>query len=127
MIMEEQDSAQGAVDWTNSQLAEHQRVRGFTVWPDEDFPRTHTLKVKNQVVIDTIVNGLEQSAPMATPAGCNPNLRPPGPGSCSSRSRASGPQGSYGTSLPRRRPGSRLPWSYRAAFRYRSRAWRVPR
>ena len=68
MIIEDPDSAQRAVDWTNTQLAEHQRVRGFTVWPDEDFPRTHTLKVKNQVVIDTIVNGLEQSAPSVEPS-----------------------------------------------------------
>ena len=63
LILSDPDSAKQAVDWANSQLAEQQRVRGFTVWPDEDFPRTHTLKVKNQVVIDTILSGLEQSAP----------------------------------------------------------------
>ena len=63
LILSDPDSAKQAVDWANSQLAEQQRVRGFTVWPDEDFPRTHTLKVKNQVVIDTILTGLEQSAP----------------------------------------------------------------
>ena len=76
MIVEDPDAAQGAVDWTNTQLAEHQRVRGFTVWPDEDFPRTHTLKVKNQVVIDTIVKGLEQSAPLAAQSAATPT---PGP------------------------------------------------
>ena len=63
LILSDPDSAKQAVDWANSQLAEQQRVRGFTVWPDEDFPRTHTLKVKNQVVIDTILSGSEQSAP----------------------------------------------------------------
>ena len=63
LILSDPDSAKQAVDWANSQLAEQQRVRGFTVWPDEDFPRTHTLKVKNQVVIDTILRGAEQSAP----------------------------------------------------------------
>ena len=63
LILSDPDSAKQAVDWSNSQLAEQQRVRGFTVWPDEDFPRTHTLKVKNQVVIDTILSGAEQSAP----------------------------------------------------------------
>ena len=63
LILTDPDSAKQAVDWANSQLAEQQRVRGFTVWPDEDFPRTHTLKVKNQVVIDTILSGAEQSAP----------------------------------------------------------------
>ena len=63
LILTDPDSAKQAVDWANSQLAEQQRVRGFTVWPDEDFPRTHTLKIKNQVVIDTILSGSEQSAP----------------------------------------------------------------
>ena len=63
LILSDPDSAKQAVDWANSQLAEQQRVRGFTVWPDEDFPRTHTLKIKNQVVIDTILSGSEQSAP----------------------------------------------------------------
>ena len=63
LILSDPDSAKQAVDWANSQLAEQQRVRGFTVWPDEDFPRTHTLKIKNQVVIDTILSGAEQSAP----------------------------------------------------------------
>ena len=63
LILTDPDSAKQAVDWANSQLAEQQRVRGFTVWPDEDFPRTHTLKIKNQVVINTILSGSEQSAP----------------------------------------------------------------
>ena len=31
----------------NERLAPHQRIRGVTVWPDPDFPRTHTLKVKS--------------------------------------------------------------------------------
>ena len=63
LILTDPDSAKQAVNWANSQLAEQQRVRGFTVWPDEDFPRTHTLKIKNQVVINTILSGSEQSAP----------------------------------------------------------------
>ena len=60
LILDDPNAARQAVDWTNSQLAEQQRVRGFTVWPDEDFPRTHTLKVKNQVVTDTILHGAQQ-------------------------------------------------------------------
>jgi long-chain acyl-CoA synthetase len=35
----------------NEQLAPHQRIRGVTVWPDPDFPRTHTLKVKKHEVL----------------------------------------------------------------------------
>ena len=73
LIVDDPNTAREAVDWTNSQLAEQQRVRGFTVWPDEDFPRTHTLKVKNQVVIDTILRGAEQS----TPSSPRPSSTPP--------------------------------------------------
>ena len=73
LIVDDPNTTREAVDWTNSQLAEQQRVRGFTVWPDEDFPRTHTLKVKNQVVIDTILRGAEQS----TPSSPRPSSTPP--------------------------------------------------
>ena len=41
--------------WANSQLHDHQRIRGFTVWPDEDFPRTHTMKVKKKEVADALL------------------------------------------------------------------------
>ena len=35
----------------NSRLGAHQQIRGFTVWPDEDFPRTHTLKIRKHEVL----------------------------------------------------------------------------
>ncbi len=73
LILTDPDFARQAVEWANSQLAEQQRVRGFTIWPDEDFPRTHTLKVKNQVVIDTILRGAEQS----TSSSPRPSSTPP--------------------------------------------------
>jgi long-chain acyl-CoA synthetase len=41
--------------WANSQLRDHQRIRGFTVWHDEDFPRTHTMKVKKKEVADALL------------------------------------------------------------------------
>ena len=68
VILDDPGAAQEAVAWTNGQLAEQQRIRGFTVWPEEDFPRTHTLKVKKQVVLDTILGKLQQGAPDATPS-----------------------------------------------------------
>jgi long-chain acyl-CoA synthetase len=36
--------AAAAVRAVNRRLGIHQRVRGMTRWPDEDFPRTLTLK-----------------------------------------------------------------------------------
>ena len=76
LILDDPDSAQEAVDWTNAQLAEQQRVRGFTIWPDEDFPRTHTLKVKNQVVIDAILRGPDQSTPSSQAPASSPPTGP---------------------------------------------------
>ena len=69
LILENADTAQEVVSWTNSQLAEQQRIRGFTVWADEDFPRTHTLKVKKGVVIDTILGKIQPEGPAASPSG----------------------------------------------------------
>ena len=53
------------VRWTNAQLAEHQRIQGFTVWPDADLPRTHTLKVKKHEVIKAIESGPEATTTAA--------------------------------------------------------------
>ena len=72
LILEDAGAAQEAVAWTNGQLAEQQRIRGFTVWSDEDFPRTHTLKVKKQIVIDTILGKIQPEPPAAVPAGGRP-------------------------------------------------------
>lgn len=76
LLLDSSGSAREAVEWANSQLAEQQRVRGFTIWPDEDFPRTHTLKVKNQVLIDTILGGADQSVPTASRTSSNPPSSP---------------------------------------------------
>jgi long-chain acyl-CoA synthetase len=39
-----------SVKAANQMLAVHQRVAGWRLWPDADFPRTHTLKVKRDLV-----------------------------------------------------------------------------
>lgn len=55
-----------AVAWANAQLAEFQRVRAWTIWPQPDFPRTHTLKVKKNVVLDVLRGAA--AAPKSAPA-----------------------------------------------------------
>ena len=40
------------VELVNGKLADHQRISGYTVWPEEDFPKTHTMKVRGNLVID---------------------------------------------------------------------------
>ena len=65
LILNDAVDAEPIVSWANQQLAEQQRIRGFTIWPEEDFPRTHTLKVKKQVLIDLLTG----ASPVAATAG----------------------------------------------------------
>jgi long-chain acyl-CoA synthetase len=51
---ESQTSADTVVRAVNGDLAAHQQIQGFTVWPDGDFPRTHTLKVRKPLVIQRL-------------------------------------------------------------------------
>ena len=41
---------EAAIKAANRELGIHQRVEGWRVWPEADFPRTHTLKVKRDLV-----------------------------------------------------------------------------
>lgn len=54
LLLEDAGKAKAIVQRANKQLATHQQIRGFTVWPEKDFPRTHTLKVKRQDVLQQI-------------------------------------------------------------------------
>lgn len=58
LLMGDSSEAPNAVSWANDQLAARQRVRGHTVWPDEDFPRTHTMKVRKSVVLEMLQSGM---------------------------------------------------------------------
>lgn len=67
LLLEDPAAAREVVSWTNKQLADHQRIRGFTVWTEEDLPRTHTLKVKKGVVLEMLM-GVKPSASAAAAA-----------------------------------------------------------
>ena len=54
LLLDEPDKAKAIVQQANKQLAAHQQIRGYTVWPETDFPRTNTLKVKKLDVMDTL-------------------------------------------------------------------------
>ena len=64
-LLEEPERATEIVAAANRELAEHQQIRGHTVWPEADFPRTHTLKVKKAVLVDALSAGLPSSTPAA--------------------------------------------------------------
>jgi long-chain acyl-CoA synthetase len=46
------DEAADVVRTANAELAGHQQIRGYTVWPEDDFPRTPSLKVKKPVLLE---------------------------------------------------------------------------
>jgi long-chain acyl-CoA synthetase len=54
LLMDDPSSAKTVIGNANKQLASHQRVHGFTIWPDPEFPCTHTLKVKRAEVLDKL-------------------------------------------------------------------------
>lgn len=54
LILEDGARANEVVAWANRQLANHQRIRGHHVWEWGDFPKTHTMKVKKNLVLEAI-------------------------------------------------------------------------
>ncbi|HTI29587.1 MAG TPA: AMP-binding protein, partial [Methylomirabilota bacterium] len=65
LLIDDVSLADAVVRDANAQLGAHQQIRGVTIWPDEDFPRTHTLKVKKRLVLDRLAeleNGTEPPA-----------------------------------------------------------------
>jgi long-chain acyl-CoA synthetase len=55
LLMERGADPQAAVTAANERLLPKQRVRGHTVWPEDDFPRTATGKVRRGLMRDRIV------------------------------------------------------------------------
>ena len=68
-LLEDPEQAPAVVARANRELAEHQQIRGFTIWPEADFPRTHTLKVKKGVLVDALQRGTPDAAAAAAGAG----------------------------------------------------------
>jgi long-chain acyl-CoA synthetase len=57
---------------SNSKLSSSQQIRGWTIWPDAEFPTTPTQKVKKREVIERVLamgKGEPEAAPAAAQAG----------------------------------------------------------
>ena len=50
LLMHDTGQAPAAVRSANARLSAHQQIRGFTLWPDDDFPRTLTLKPRRPII-----------------------------------------------------------------------------
>jgi long-chain acyl-CoA synthetase len=49
-----------AVRKANAALGPNQRLAGWQLWPDEDFPRTHTLKIRRDPIREWATSGTEK-------------------------------------------------------------------
>ena len=67
LLMEDGAKAATAIAEANRQLADHQRIQGFTLWPEADFPRAHTLKVKKHLVLEYLTDALADKRPATPP------------------------------------------------------------
>jgi long-chain acyl-CoA synthetase len=66
LLLEDGSSGADVVRSANQTLASHQQIQGFSSWPDDDFPRTHTLKVRKPLVMEFLLNR-EKGAPASLP------------------------------------------------------------
>ena len=74
LLIDDPAVADAVVRDANSQLGAHQQIRGTTIWPDDDFPRTHTLKVKKRLILDRLAELEEGSATAHTPPTSAPTV-----------------------------------------------------
>ncbi len=54
LLLTDPAQAADAVKSANRRLASHQHISNWTIWPDEDFPRTPTLKAKRAPILERI-------------------------------------------------------------------------
>ena len=70
LLMDDPAEAADVVRTANARLAAHQQVRGTTVWPDPDLPRTHTLKVRKPDILARLAE-LERPGTAPLPAAAS--------------------------------------------------------
>ncbi len=73
LLLEPHTDARALVRAANQTLASHQQVQGFTIWPLDDFPRTHTLKVKKRDVLAFLLEHAGEEPPPADEAPTTPD------------------------------------------------------
>ncbi len=66
LLLEDETLARAIVADANMKLAQHQQIRGFTVWPDVDLPRTNTLKVRKPEVLARLASLGDPHGPART-------------------------------------------------------------
>ena len=54
-LLKDRDSVEATVRDANTKLSGSQQIRGWTIWPDEEFPTTPTQKVKKRFVVERLL------------------------------------------------------------------------
>jgi len=67
LLRDEHSDPAAAVKTANEMLSPYQQIRRWTVWPEADFPRTPTQKIRKPIVIEKV-----KQLPMAGGAGSAP-------------------------------------------------------
>jgi long-chain acyl-CoA synthetase len=55
-LLKDREQVTAIVRDANTKLSGSQQIRGWTIWPEEEFPTTPTQKVKKRVVIEQLLN-----------------------------------------------------------------------
>jgi len=67
-LMEDPEQVDAVIRDANAKLGAHQQIRSHSMWADDDFPRTHTLKVKKREVIARLEADAAAAAGATEPA-----------------------------------------------------------
>jgi long-chain acyl-CoA synthetase len=70
LLLDDPSQLDAIVETANERLAPHQHIRGTTIWPDPDLPRTHTLKVRKPDVLARLAD-LERPGSAPLPAAAS--------------------------------------------------------
>ncbi|PYJ53209.1 MAG: hypothetical protein DME82_14640 [Verrucomicrobia bacterium] len=72
ILRDEGVKADIVINRANESLAQHQRVRRWSIWPGPDFPRTATLKIRKQLVAERVNAALVGAIPVGTAGDAHP-------------------------------------------------------
>jgi long-chain acyl-CoA synthetase len=68
-LLKDPDAVKAIVRDANTKLSGSQQIRGWTIWPEDDFPTTPTQKVKKRIVIEQLLDMGRDEQARAAPTG----------------------------------------------------------
>jgi len=66
-LLRDEEQVRSIVRDANAKLSGSQQIRGFTIWPDDEFPTTPTQKVKKRYVVERLLDLQRAGASAARP------------------------------------------------------------